>query len=501
MITDQYTPLDEQLSLLVTKLDNGNSSLLSEIVRQLSQTVRNGCVCIDLSTLPETVRDLRKSLLVGFPGEDKLLILTSDNLLYFARYYNYEKVLADKIKILASVETESPNTTTTDDIDQQNAVNTALRKRFTVISGGPGTGKTWTAAQIIIQLLNMQKRIAVVAPTGKAANRLGESLKNAMSSTNIPQATTTLHRLLGFRLDGSCKYNSENPLPYDAVILDEASMVDLSMMCHLAEAIAPTCSLILLGDRHQLASVEAGSVMADICNAAMKCVVELNTSYRFKGDSTIGVAAKLVREGKAEESLAVLKKGNAFRQITNKKHFQRELLSAAEPWFTKYKNSLSTPEKALTTLTEFRILSVQHEGFCGTKEINSLFADTFDGVPIIVLKNDNETELYNGDTGIIFNEHVVFPDSKSGTRTVALSRIPEYSPAFALTVHKSQGSEYDTVHLILPEKGGSKIMSRELIYTALTRAKKEIIVWGTDESWIDGVNRPLRRTSGLQRLL
>ncbi|MBL8029497.1 MAG: AAA family ATPase, partial [Fibrobacteres bacterium] len=230
MLDNIFTPLDEHLSLLAAKLDKGASSLLPQIVKRLSAEVRDGSSCIDLSESIDTVNDLKKSSIVGNPGDDLPFILTEDSLLYLGRYYHYECVLSELLNKMASISFPKDSDTTLETIkdpEQKLAVQTALTKRLTIISGGPGTGKTWTAAQIIIALLKTGvSKVAVAAPTGKAANRLNESLQKTIPS-ELPETISTIHKLLGIRMDGSTRYHETNKLPYNSVIIDEASMVDL----------------------------------------------------------------------------------------------------------------------------------------------------------------------------------------------------------------------------------------------------------------------------------
>ncbi|MBL8026845.1 MAG: ATP-binding domain-containing protein, partial [Fibrobacteres bacterium] len=279
--------------------------------------------------------------------------------------------------------------------------------------------------------------------------------------------------------------------------------------------------LILIADRTQLASVETGSVLADICAAAEKtsnplhgCFIELKNSYRFGNDSIIGAVSKLVREGDAESSYDLLSKNKLFISYHGKEELHRLIINECKEWLNEYRESLQSPTAAISKLSENKLLTVQHSGASGTIELNELFTrklqknrDSYHGIPIIITKNDADSALFNGDTGILLensNDGSVngyFSGLSSEIRSTPLSRLPDYSQAFALTVHKSQGSEYGKVHIVLPERGESRVLSRELIYTALTRAKKEIHVWGSKESWNAAISRPIKRKSGLLQLL
>ena len=392
----------------------------------------------------------------------------------------------------------------------------AVRRKFCVISGGPGTGKTHTLVLILALMLELERgrklRIAVAAPTGKAAARIQDSIQGVKATlpcdeavkAQLPERATTIHRLLGYVPDSAqFRHNADNPLPFDVVAVDEASMVDLALMAKLFQAIPPSARVILLGDKDQLASVEAGAVLGDICSASLPtkhvladCVVQLQRNYRFGEQSAIYRLSSAINTGQPDEVLRILRDcqggvatdlvAAALPRRAELKAALRERVTAGFSAFLK----ASDPLQALAALAQFRILCALREGPFGVAGLNQMTEEILDEAgllrpqgpwysrrPIMITRNDYNLKLFNGDIGIILPEkesgepRAFFPGPDNTLRQFLPLRLPEHETAYALTVHKSQGSEFDRVLLVLPDRD-SPVLSRELLYTGITRARK-----------------------------
>ncbi|MFZ0482994.1 MAG: exodeoxyribonuclease V subunit alpha [Desulfobacterales bacterium] len=534
------------------------------------------------------LKALSQSRAVGRPGEFRPLILDDKNRLYLYRYWDYENRLSSAIKsrikediqgIDISILKNSLNrlftSNGTDEFNWQKVAGViAAYKKFCVITGGPGTGKTFTTAKILALLLELSRKnrpnILLAAPTGKAAARIKESIKAAKNTLNcsddiidaIPSEAYTIHRMLK-TIPGSPYFyhNAENPLTADIVVVDEVSMVDLALMSKLLSAVKNDARIILIGDKDQLASVEAGFVMADICDkdnihlfsecfyqqfekltqckmevsskqlkdnpGLYDCMVVLKKSYRFTDASGIGECSRAVNNGKLNETFSILK--NHPDQINWKKVSGPNDLSIALPkevvnGYSDYLNCRD-PYRALELFSRFRILCAVKFGTLGVIEINRLAEEIlnqnglieldnistypwYKGRPVLITRNEYSLELFNGDIGITMPE----PDSESKDLYVYFSgvsgkprrflphRLPEHETAYAMTVHKSQGSEFETVLLILPNQD-YPVLTRELLYTGFTRAKNHISIWGREEIIRTSILRKINRNSGLKDAL
>ena len=449
---------------------------------------------------------------------------------------------------------------------QKIAAATALLKRFCVLSGGPGTGKTATVIRIAALLATVYQdrkpRIALVAPTGKAATRLEESVAAHLPRLGcppsvaafIPRTASTIHGLLQPLPDSPYfRHDAGNPLAFDAVIVDEASMVDLALMVKLLEAVPPDSRVVLIGDRNQLASVEAGALLGDICGQAetdrssemctalkrlapefsdramqntpviADTIVTLNTNYRFGAASGIGRVSRAVIEGDAEETAAILVDGSCTDCSWWAPENHAALRNRLEGLVTSHVQELLSaagPTAALLRLNGFRILCAVRHGPLGVEGVNRTVeavlakkglifpqGNYYGGQPVIVTRNDYSMGLYNGDTGIILADEedsgtlkAFFPDGPDWARAVPLSRLPPHETAWALTVHKAQGSEFDRVVLVLPSSP-SPLVTRELLYTGITRARKECEIWSNEEVLRAAVQAKIKRTSGLAEAL
>ena len=585
----QLNDIDRQFASFICRQAGSEDPQLKAAAALLSRGVVAGDVCLDLScaieegdaaslgvstTLAAWAQRLTTFSVVGAPGDFKPLILDDANRLYLHRYWRYERELAEAIlKRSAAAEFDA-------DLLQQGlarlfpaqgeetdwqrvAALAAVSRRFCVISGGPGTGKTSTVVKVLALLLEQQGgescRIALAAPTGKAAARLKESILGGVQCADevralIPDDVFTLHRLLGY-LKGSCsfRHNGDNPLPYDLVIVDEASMVSLPLMAKLVDALRHDTRLILLGDRDQLASVEAGAVLGDICNtggsdgfspsfAALAArlgadrlpvrdcgaqlgdaVVLLKKSYRFSSASGIGRVGALVNAGDGAAALALMTGGEhsdiTLAQTPEPAALGEALAERVLAGFGAYLKEKG-PEEAFAEFGRFRILCAMRSGPYGVEAVNLLVRERlaraglihpsgrwYAGEPVMITCNDYNLGLFNGDVGLILpdpdsgNElRAFFPSGAGAMRKVLPLRLPEHESAFAMTVHKSQGSEFDRVLLILPDRD-APLLTRELLYTAITRAKKSVELMAAEGLFHTAVNRRIIRRSGLREKL
>ena len=524
--------------------------------------------------LTEWLETLRKSGVVGRPGDFSPLILDDAHRLYLHRYWTYEQRLASAIRrraretiacdretLRAILERLFPGET--DAIDWQKiAAFTAATRRLTVITGGPGTGKTrtvvWLLAALLEQSGDVPFRIALCAPTGKAAARIAESLRKAKTDlpcsaalkAQLPDDATTVHRLLGTIPDSPrFRHDAANPLAADVVVVDEASMVDLALMAKLMDALRPEARLILVGDKDQLASVEAGNVLGELCGmgagaerrhstafassarqttgiqipdeqiettvpALADCIVELQKNWRFGSADGLSQISRAVNAGKSAEVMQHLRgAGSLWRPLPPARRLESELrdriLSEFGPAIRE-----RDPGTALVALNRFRILSAVRRGPFGVEFLNALCERTLEregfirwngpwypGRPVLITRNDPELRLFNGDIGIALPDvsgglRVFFTDSTGQVRGLPTARLPDHETAFAMTVHKSQGSEFDRVLLLLPDRD-SPLLTRELIYTGLTRARSSVELWANESILTAAIARRVERASGL----
>lgn len=513
---------------------------------------------------------LQRSALCG-DGVDPSAFVLDGTRLYLYRYHAAEQRLARAVRtrIHASGASGAPDAavvslfrvlfpgTTDGATDWQGvAASSALRSRLSIITGSPGTGKTTTAAKILALLLQQDPtlRISLSAPTGKAAARLAESIGDGAATlpvsdtirARLPRDGRTLHRLLDYQPWDDCfACGADNPLADDVIVVDEASMIDLLMMDALFAAVRPGARIILLGDPDQLASVDTGYVLGDLCRAADACgathgaalatwyealsgdripsdtsatplrdaVVRLRRSYRFEAHPGIGALADAVRTGDVGQVLAVLD-GDTHGDVSRCDPIDSvdELLAPILPSLERYL-AASTPEDALRALGEFRVLCALREGAHGVAGLNEAIewwlrgrgvhtrARWYDGRPVLVTANDAATRLFNGDVGVTFTGSdgrrlVYFPDAAGGVRGVTPARLPGHETAWAMTVHKSQGSEFTHVVLVLPGDD-TAVLTRELLYTAVTRARESVRVVGSTSAVEAAVRRTTTRASGL----
>jgi exodeoxyribonuclease V alpha subunit len=550
----ELADIDRHFARFISQF-GGESNLIGKTAALLSRSIRERNICLDLGEpVPAAATDelefpkadewrtqLEKSRAFGGPDANTPIVISGDRL-YLRRYWDYEQSLAQAILRKAKRNQARQNVSNT----QEEAIEAALQNQLTIIAGGPGTGKTTTVLEILQRLLEQpdgdRLRIRLAAPTGKAAARLQELLRKVHEDPKVdgkikerlPRNASTIHRLLGFKPDSVFFWHDRrNPLPLDVLVVDEASMVALPLMAKMFEALSENARVILLGDRDQLASVEPGAVLADMADAAsvqdsplQNALLVLSKNYRFGNENAIYRLSIAVRAGNTDEAL----------QMLHESGFQ-ELGSAATPSplqigarleeivLDQYKPCLSEkePAKALAVFQRFRVLCALREGPFGANQVNAVIEDIlhkrglitdpshlYAGQPILVTRNDYQAGLFNGDVGIVLPD----PADTAGTtqlwawfigqdnelRRLSPGRLPEYELAYAMTVHKSQGSEFDRVLLILPDRD-SPVLTRELVYTGLTRASKRVEVWFNEEVLRASVGRKAVRASGLRDAL
>jgi len=447
-------------------------------------------------------------------GHSALPLVLHGSLVQFRRYFDAEQRIAARIG--GALTHRSPT--------------------FRVITGGPGTGKTTRIAELLVDTLQRDPalRVALAAPTGKAAARLSESVRlrlDAMQASpevraRVPQSARTVHRLLGYQPDRDRFWSREGtPLPYDLVILDEASMVDVLLMDALMAALPAHATLLLVGDQDQLSSVEAGDVLGAICRVAHEVgsgsalhasVQRLTRSFRFEAHPAIGAAATAILAGDAAALSAVVHDpARSDVRWAPAPRDRAELMALLVPHLERCL-AAETPAAALTALDGFRVLCAEREGTWGVSGMNAeverwlrsqgtvITERWYHRRPVLITANDYGSQLFNGDVGVAWEAdgemlvHFLGPDGT--TRAMQPARLPETQTAWAMTVHKAQGSEFTNVVVMLPAKG-SRVLGRELLYTAVTRARSHVLLVGEESVLRSAVSRTVRRGSGLEALL
>ena len=576
----------------------------------LSQRLMEGHVCIQpaevLNQPPynsTAIPDWSKlSLWVGQGEDDLKPFYLTQNRLYLQRYYRYECAVIRQLKRLVSKSHELlsqrkslllqhatfirsltaayPDITpgikdTVEAIDWQLAgALRCLLSDFSILTGGPGTGKTTTLAKLlkIYRRLYPEAKVFLVAPTGKAAMRMSESLRRSVAGDqdDISEwirtlTASTIHNLLGYQRNTvTFRFNANNPLSGDLIIADEASMIDLPLMSKLMEAIGAEGRLILLGDQNQLASVEAGSLLGDLCHSAgdlnhfseverswinqfigdperivlapaksissfgllSSHITELKFSHRFNNLGPIGQIAQAVLEKNTEHISRLV---SAYSKSFNDALFfdtsyQESVLTEFIRGFEAYVHEPNIVE-ALKKFNSVRILAAVREGKYGVQALNnrveqallyrkliSTGSTFYEHRPILVTRNNYELGLMNGDVGILrkddqgvlrawFESATTTGEGKSEVRSVLPAYLTHVETTFSMTIHKSQGSEYDKVLVVLPDDPEHLILTRELLYTAITRAKKSVIISASEEQILRCAAREVRRVSGIRENL
>ncbi len=545
---EAFSNIDTQFANLIKKLDARESDEVFEAAALASFYARAGHIFVEIED--ERIEYIRQSRCVGGCDDYAPLIL-QDNKLYLYRYWKYKKNFSEYIEKTFKKELKKIDINIAkkclkiffdfDDSYEITAGLSALLKYFVVITGGPGAGKTSIAAKILGAVIFMNKtenfKIALAAPTGKAAARLKESIGNAKKFLDvekeilgkIPEDAYTIHRLLGKKENSSAYfYNAENPIPFNMILIDEASMIDIELMSSFIDALLPDTLLIMLGDKDQLSSVQPGSVFADICgNASInafskdfisifnkisdrnfnldlseseKNVIEFKRSFRFSDESGIKLLSDAINRNKPDEAFDILRKDEFYDlkwiDIKDNNSLYDEMQDLC---ITKYRDYLQNnePEKCIANFSKFKILCAIRAGSFGASGLNE-FAEHvlekeglinredswYHKKPILITKNDYDLNLFNGDTGITFKDSysrsfVFFPLEHGKVKKIFSKKILYYETSYAITVHKSQGSEFDEILLVLPDKESS-VLTKELLYTAVTRAKNKVIVIGSE---------------------
>ncbi|KAF0189341.1 MAG: DNA helicase/exodeoxyribonuclease V alpha [Desulfobulbaceae bacterium] len=580
-----FSPLDHQFARFLTRrsgLPETETSAFEQLVKRLTASLADGHSCLPVS--PDQELLLSKSPMVS-TGLATPLILWHGRL-YLQRYFHYESRLAAQLKALAERATPemachsqaaldacfgpiAPATPGDEAADhqQRRAAEMALSRSLALISGGPGTGKTSTVARILGLLLSTgttDVQIALAAPTGKAAMRLRESLSAGLATlpfaepikARMPTTASTLHRLLGVRRHSPhFRHNHANPLPWDVVVVDEASMVDVAMMSKLVDALKPDARLILLGDKDQLTSVESGAVLADCIQALPDNTVTLRKSYRFNREISAFAQAINANDSAGAWGMIGGQEPKDRRQREDERREPEDSVMAeglgslellrevmtdfivsrykcyidAVPALAGEARGTDDIRKLFKALNRFRVLCATRKGAGGVETINrqveqrlaadgqsipgahgtgsSLTGHWYPGRPVMILSNDYDLNLFNGDIGICLPDpaapgtFAVWFEREEGSPASYLPyRLPACETVFAMTIHKSQGSEFDEVLVSLPP-ADSPLLTRELLYTAVTRARERVIIAGSQEIFEAAVSRNISRASGLNAML
>ena len=559
-----FSELACQFAAYIERLDNSNEPLLPITAALLSEASTEGHVCLNLETaiIPEVLAEfipehqqwlqgLMASNVVTEVGGYAPLVLNEFGQLYLYRYWQHEQDVAVMLLERGSVKVEFDADRLKADFQQWQssvegtdwqkiAVLMGLTQGLAVISGGPGTGKT-TIVNTLLTFLHHQHadcRVALAAPTGKAAARL----QQATADNPFTFEVKTIHRLLGItpnREQG--RYSAERPLPADVVIIDEASMIDISLMSTLLKALSSHTRLILLGDSQQLASVESGAVLANLCQQsvqfnsefialAAQCgidglvrqdndsflnnqLVQLQHSYRFSQDSLIWKLAEQVNQGEVNTALSLLTESGVWHSADD-----AAILNCVLNGYDAFFKAVETKQAAKTILAnfeQFRLLAAVKQGPQSVDAVHRLIHrhlmqrgwrtqhDFYLGRPIMITHNDYRQQLFNGDIGVVLHDEdgqlkacFCFDEE---LRWIPLNRLPAHDTAFAMTVHKSQGSEFAQVAILLPE-AESPLLNRELLYTAITRAKTSFSLLSNSDVLTHTIQTKHIRHSGLNRL-
>lgn len=544
--------LDVELARALGRLAADPSPQVELAIALTSRNVRRGHSCFPVgmsaeevwpgeSTQPDALPDgtaWKETLKQSRLTEGGPLVLDAAGRLYLRRYWQLEQDIAQELAARSAL----PPIIADDapwlearlgelfpgdpDSSQRRAARNALRHRVSLLCGGPGTGKTTTVAAIVALIIqgrlhdtNAAPKVMLLAPTGKSAARLGEAVRKAKTRIQapeeilqeIPEQATTLHRALGMQRDGMrFRRSADLPLEADVIIIDEASMVDLGLMRQLLNAAPREATLLIVGDPDQLSSVEAGSVLRDLVSASADTwwhdrVTQLTKTYRYDDRQPLGQLVAAIRTGDGATLDALLDAGADDVVWSSSAGLQAELDRAAAHWA----KTLATldPVEHFALRARYVMLSPFRRGAIGTRRLGAAIQERLPApatgtpqiTPIIIEENSHELRVYNGDFAMLVNREpptAALPSDADGFREIAEARLPRYADAFALSVHKAQGSEFDEVLIVLPEED-APLLTRELLYTAVSRARKRVRLVGPKQVVAAALERRAQRHSGL----
>ncbi|WP_105265004.1 exodeoxyribonuclease V subunit alpha [Pseudoalteromonas sp. T1lg76] len=600
---DKVRTVDIELAkLLLGEPLHGGNEMGFYLLLLLLKAMNEQHSCLDLTTLDISnpfaldLRSLEPGLELGLDIElglsqlpcigEQMPLRLRDNALYLARYDEYEAILAERFSALATAPITLDNARLAELIQlyfgaedaqspnwQKVACATAATRKFCVISGGPGTGKTTTVTRLLAILQSLYREaplhIELVAPTGKAAARLSESIQGAKLdlpqaaqevAALIPEQAQTLHRLLGtLPYSNQFRHNPANPVHADLVVVDEASMIDISLMAKLVDALAPHTRLILLGDKDQLSSVDSGNIMADLCcqcqlghlpnysapwaqQLAGLCgehqyhsqqqtpyllrdnIAFLQHSYRFAQGSGIGRLAYAVNRAEQNTARQLLQSdAEDISYFDLQEGFYSQLIDRAATQYSTYLNLAGEGMNAKAVhqaFAQYQLLAALREGPFGVQQLNQRIEQRlaqqglidlrqrfYLGMPLMISQNDYQLRLFNGDIGIVLPDEdgalkAMFIGSDGTLRAIEPGRLPGFDKVFAMTIHKSQGSEFAHTAMVLPPLGrGGQRLNRQLVYTGITRAKQHIELICDMRTLFHAINQPISRASGLYQRL
>ncbi|MDH5738216.1 MAG: exodeoxyribonuclease V subunit alpha [Gammaproteobacteria bacterium] len=513
------------------------------------------------------VKEITRHPFVGTENDSAPFILRGEYF-YIRRYYDIERFVAGDLsernklldisfnkKIVDAFRKQTENL----HVNQKLAVGLALTRQLTIITGGPGTGKTATLAVIIDLLLRngvAADKMCLAAPTGKAANRMQEAIKSVPGASGVYLSVSTLHRLLGASKDGRrFRYNAKNKLRLDLLVIDEASMLDVEMAGNLLSALEEHCRLILIGDPWQLPSVELGNFLSDVSFTPaydqrtvhqLKQLMEIelkpdekcghllfnslcnfSENFRFKSDSGIDNFTRALRSGETEKLRDILEQ-DASGQVKLVEHSRDqntipEEISLLYKAYVELCANIVSPEKALLDFNRSAVMTLTKDGTFGVNAINSSIENFFSkmgllrihtrfyhGRPILITRNDYKLKLFNGDTGICFYDQdrkkimAYFINEENGCSVFPPEILPPHETCFAITVHKSQGSEYDHVALVIPpgkNPGNIELFNKQTLYTAVSRGKEALTIYANLESLLEMSAQGHDRSGALKQFL
>jgi exodeoxyribonuclease V alpha subunit len=549
------------------------SPVLARAIGMAAKAEAEGHACARFDADGIDLATLRNHRWVGDGNSLTPTVLTTDGDFFLWRNWRHEERIASAIaarmaavetiddpKVEADLRTLFPGTVGCSDRSaaedphaaQRRAAREVVGKRFFILSGGPGTGKTTTVLRMLLMLLRAAARadrrlsVALAAPTGKAAQRLSQSLRDGADKLRqqlgddrgtwesaldaLPDSARTLHRLLAWQphLD-RFGFDAGNPLPFELVVVDEASMVDLGLMRALLDALAPKAALILLGDPDQLVSVSAGSVLADLVASAAEPPLanhHVRLQHVWRAEGRLAEVYEAVRIGSRRSLVPLLTAdvGAQWHLLDDAAALRQRLLHwlRREEWSDLDRIGAAAepqPVAAFAALRKLQLLTALRDGPFGAIRINDWIdarrrqqhdgSVWYPGRPIMVRHNDYSRRLFNGDIGLTIRHNgqlsVCFESTNADGlidyRYLSPRELPEHDFGYALTIHKSQGSEYDHVAVLLPPDADHRILARQLLYTGVSRARRSLEIWSSEASLTAALERLSVRDGGLRRRL